>query len=110
MSDTLFDRLADAMDDVIYGERMSNVEHADDVLDVLRPELDELEQLRGKAADADRARALVADVRQIHGWAFTGTEDQHRERLSIVYGCLYELWAAEREGRAYVPLNQRNFR
>ncbi|MFD8595400.1 hypothetical protein ACFV1L_10400 [Kitasatospora sp. NPDC059646] len=60
-----------------------------------------------QAGQAARALAFVDDVRAVHGWAFAGEEHQHRDRLKVVYGCLYEYWAAEREQRQYVPILHR---
>ncbi|WP_282203918.1 hypothetical protein [Kitasatospora fiedleri] len=58
----------------------------------------------------DRARGFADDVQQLYGWAFAGEEHQHRDRLHLVYGCMHEWLAAEREGRAYVPLSNRDGR
>ncbi|MFI8084339.1 hypothetical protein ACIF6L_26495 [Kitasatospora sp. NPDC086009] len=82
----------------------AEVRRSKSFVDELRP------SVQRRMTELRRVRAFADDVRQIHGWAFTGEEGQHRDRLRVVYGCLYELWEAEREGRAYVPLIRRDTR
>jgi hypothetical protein len=60
----LHDRLCDAVDVILYGpdSPKSNAEHADDLLDVLRSELEELSRLRNawRAARRRASRAMGA--------------------------------------------------
>ena len=74
----------------------------------VEPVVEERDRLLCHVAQTARERAFIADVRSIHGWALAGDEGQCHARLQVIYGCLYELWAAEREQRAYLPYLHRS--
>jgi hypothetical protein len=77
---TLHERLTEAVDTILYGAVWrSNSDHADNLLEVLRPELEELERLRGN--DYATQHRAAADIPP--AWWVTG-EHGERERCDCL--------------------------